>query len=212
MKENFITIVRLYIKREGRDRLMSYLESTDFFTAPASSAHHLAYEGGLLQHSLNVYTVLEKRTQEWCPEISKESIAICGLFHDLAKINQYKKTQKNRKKQDADGNFLKDFKGKPIREEYDTWESTQDYCPMGHGEKSVWLISQYIKLTEIEALAIRWHMGPWSAGVITDFQTGQIYTGARKKSPLVIALHLADMEATHIVEAVKPIQAEGAPF
>jgi HD superfamily phosphohydrolase YqeK len=212
MKENFITIVKLYIKREGRDRLMSYLESTDFFTAPASSAHHLAYEGGLLEHSTNVYSVIERRAREQCPGENPESLAICGLFHDIAKVNQYQKTKRSRKTQDSAGNFLTDYKGKPIWEEYDTWETIQTYCPMGHGEKSVWLLSQYIKLTEEEALAIRWHMGPWTPGVTTDFQTGQIYAQAVKQAPLLMALYLADMEATHIVEAGITSKADELPF
>lgn len=209
MKERFDDIVSKNIFRHGIAYLQEYLFSADFFEAPASSAHHLSVEGGLVEHSLNVYDVLRKRSLD---NSDPESLAICGLFHDIAKVNQYQKTKRSRKKQDSAGNFLTDYKGKPIWEEYDTWETIQTYCPMGHGEKSVWLLSQYIKLTEEEALAIRWHMGPWTPGVTTDFQTGQIYAQAVKQAPLLMALYLADMEATHIVEAGITSKADELPF
>ena len=68
-KERFIEIYNKYIKREGADKLLEYLVSSDFFLAPASAKFHSSYEGGLCDHSLNVYDCLKsylnaERTKE----------------------------------------------------------------------------------------------------------------------------------------------------
>ena len=166
--ERFKEIFLSQITREGAAELLAWLESTDFFTAPASTKHHGAYPGGLVDHCLNVYYALlgNYRTRD---EYSNESHAIVALLHDLCKVEYYCP------KKDALG-----------------WE-VRERLPMGHGEKSVYLIMQHMKLTDDEALAIRWHMGAYD-----DAFRGGSYAlnNAMKKTPLVLALHTADMMAT----------------
>ena len=153
-KEEFIEIFKANITREGADKLLDYLEhKSDFFTAPASARYHGAYEGGLCEHSLNVYHCLvdylqRERVQElYGLDYSGESIAIVALCHDLCKIGCYKKTMRN-VKDDATGQWTKvpSF-------------LFDDPLPYGHGEKSVYITNGFIRLTREEAMAIRWHMG-----------------------------------------------------
>ena len=149
-RERFLEIYRSQITREGADKLLSYLcsENCDFFTAPASTRYHGAYEGGLLEHSLNVYDCLcdimkrPRLKDMYQIEYSNESIAISALLHDICKTNFYKVSYRN----------AKNPEGK--------WESVPYYTigdslPYGHGEKSVYIISGYMKLTRDEAFAIR---------------------------------------------------------
>ena len=153
-KERFIKIFNENIKREGADKLLEYLLSpaSDFFTAPASARFHCSYEGGLCEHSLNVYDCLKsylaspRIKEQFGFEYSDESIAIVALLHDLCKVGIYKKGFRN----------VKDDRG--VWQRVDTFEY-DDRLPYGHGEKSVYIISGYMKLTREEAFAIRYHMG-----------------------------------------------------
>ena len=152
-KERFIEIYKEKITREGADKLLEYLmsPSSDFFTAPASARNHSSFEGGLCEHSLNVYDrmvsyVNSEHFKSLGFEYSEESIAIVSLLHDLCKINIYKKGFRN----------VKDEKGTWQR--VDTFEY-DDQMPYGHGEKSVYMISPFMKLSREEAFAIRYHMG-----------------------------------------------------
>ena len=189
-KERFIEIYNKYIKREGAAKLLDYLLSSDFFTAPASARFHSSYEGGLVEHSLNVYDCLNSylkspRTLEIIgTQYSDESIAIVSLLHDLCKIDVYKKGFRN----------VKDEKGTWQR--VDTFEY-DDKLPYGHGEKSVYIISGYMRLTREEAFAIRYHMGYSS----TEDQRN--VSAAFEMFPLAFALHVADSEATYYVESDK---------
>lgn len=191
-KERFIELFKTKIKREGADRLLDYLlsPSCDFFVAPASSRFHCSYEGGLLDHSLNVYDCLvsylaSDRAKEFGFEYSEESIAIVSLLHDLCKIGVYKKGFRN----------VKDEKGTWQR--VDTFEY-DDQLPYGHGEKSVYIISGYMRLTREEAFAIRYHMGYSS-----DFDDTRNVSKAFEMFPLAFAVHVADSEATYYLESDK---------
>ncbi len=188
-KEEFIEIYRSLIQREGADALLDYLENkSDFFTAPAPAKYHGAYVGGLCDHSLNVYHCLvdylsRERVQElYGLEVDPESVAIAALLHDLCKVGCYKAGTRN-VKNDATGQ----------------WEKVptfyfEDPMPYGHGEKSVYIISGFMKLTRQEAMAIRWHMG--FSGNEDDRLVGQ----ALQKYPLAFALSVADMEAAYFLE------------
>ena len=151
-KERFIEIFSNKVKREGADKLLEYLtNNSDFFTAPASARFHSSYEGGLVDHSLNVYECLvnylnSDSAKRFGFEYSEESVAIVALLHDLCKVGVYKKGFRN----------VKDEKGTWQR--VDTFEY-DDQLPYGHGEKSVYIISGYMRLTREEAFAIRYHMG-----------------------------------------------------
>ena len=185
-REKFIEIYNACIKREGADKLLEFIMKSDFFTAPASTRFHGAYEGGLLEHSLNVYECLDNfvKRPHFCDKygfsFSDESIAIVALLHDLCKVNFYKTEMRNVKKNGI-------------------WESVpyytiEDNLPYGHGEKSVYIISGYMKLTRDEAFAIRYHMG--FSGPEDNGTVGQ----ALEMFPLAFALSVADMEAAYFLE------------
>jgi len=188
-KERFIQIYRENIHREGSEKLLEYLLSahSDFFTAPASSRFHGNYQGGLVEHSLNVYDCLkdylkrERVIQEYGLKYSEETIAIVALLHDICKINCYTTSMRNKK--DETGKWIQ----VPFYEYNDT-------LPYGHGEKSVYMISGYMRLTREEAFAIRYHMG--FAGNEDARNVGSAF----EMFPLAFALSTADMEATYFVE------------
>ena len=190
-KERFIEVYKKYIHREGSDKLLEYFmsHSSDFFDAPASARYHGNYDGGLVEHSLNVYDCLKdylERTRvktTYGLNYNDESIAIVALLHDLCKINCYKKGTRNVKK---DGQWIQ-----VPNYEFD------DQMPYGHGEKSVYMISGYMRLTREEAFAIRYHMG--FASVEDARNVGKAF----EMFPLAFALSTADMEATYFIEGKK---------
>lgn len=187
-KERFISIFKSNIKREGADKLLDWLLKSDFFTTPASTKYHSACEGGLLKHSIFVYEQLLQCVKEEFGEsynefVTDESIAICGLLHDLCKVDFYKVEYRNQK---IDG----------------AWVSVPHYViseqlPYGHGEKSVYIISGFMRLTRDEAMAINWHMG----GFDNRVQGGSYSIGeAYDKHFLALLTHIADMKATYLCE------------
>lgn len=189
-KERFIDLYRTHIKREGAEALLSFLtDHSDFFTAPASTKFHGAYEGGLVDHSLNVYDCLvdilsrPRMTDLYGIRYSDESIAVAALLHDLCKVNFYKTSFRN----------AKDENGKWVSVPYYTIE---DSLPYGHGEKSVYIASGYMRLTRDEAFAIRYHMG--FSGPEDANQVGR----ALEMFPLAYALVMADMEASYFLEDI----------
>lgn len=186
-REKFIEIYSNYIKRDGADKLMEYLLSSDFFRAPASTRFHGSYEGGLVEHSVNVYECLRDylsrpRVKElYGLNFSEETIAIVALLHDLCKIGVYKPGTRN------------------VKDDFGKWQSVptftfEDSLPYGHGEKSVYIISGYMRLTRDEAFAIRYHMG--FSGNEDAASVGK----ALEKFPLAFAVSVADMEATYFLE------------
>lgn len=178
-KERFISLCEA-IKRDGISDLMDWLESSDFYSAPASTRFHGSYAGGLLQHSLNVYDEL-KRVLAAYPEIecSEESAIICALFHDFCKINFYTTEKRNRKNEFGQW------------ESYDAYKVDEKFRFGGHGSKSVYLIQYFIKLTPEEATAVNCHMGAFA-----DENVGRSY----EAFPLAWALHVADEAASYIRE------------
>ena len=189
-KERFLTICRTYIKREGIDKLLEFLCSpqSDFFTAPASTRYHCSYEGGLLQHSLNVYDCLkdymerQKTSEDFKLTCSEETIAIIALFHDLCKVNCYKVSSRNVKGPDGVWRAVPYY-------EFD------DQLPYGHGEKSVYMMSGYMRLTRDEAFAVRYHVG------FASTMDSRNVSSAMYMFPLALALYIADMEATYFLES-----------
>lgn len=196
-KEEFIQIYTENIKRQGADKLLEYLKKSDFFTAPSSTRYHGSYEGGLVEHSINVYHCLKDylsrpRTKElYNMDFSEETIAIVALLHDLCKVNFYKTEMKNAK------TGQKDNRGRDIWHEV-PYYTIDDRLPYGHGEKSVYIISGYLfgdgRLTRDEACAVRWHMG--FSGIEDKNTIGK----ALEMYPLAFALHVADMEASYFLE------------
>lgn len=188
-KERFVSLYKQYIKREGSERLLDYLLKSDFFTAPASTRFHGAYAGGLVEHSLNVFDCLSDYLQrERVKEVYQlscdmETVAIVALLHDVCKIDCYKESMRNQK-----------ING--------TWQQVpyyefDDKMPYGHGEKSVYIINGFLRLTREEAFAIRYHMG------FSGSEETRSVGAAFEMYPLAFALSTADMEATYFLEGKK---------
>ncbi len=188
LKEEFLSIYNGNIKRDGADNFLNYLLKTDFFTAPASTRFHGSHEGGLLEHSLNVYHCLKDylerdRTKKlYRMNYSEETIALCALLHDVCKVNFYKTDYRNAKNE----------RGEWEKVPYYTIDDT---LPYGHGEKSVYIISGFMRLTREEAFAIRYHMG--FSGVEDKNSIGKAF----EMFPLAFALSVADMEASYYLES-----------
>lgn len=188
-KQEFVDLYKKYITREGADDLLEFLLSnkSDFFDAPCSTRFHLSKEGGLVEHSLNVYQCLkayldrDRVKNDYGLSYPDETIAIVSLLHDLCKINVYKKSYRN----------VKDESGKWVQ--VPSYEFHDD-LPYGHGEKSVYIISGFMKLTRDEAFAIRYHMG------FSDTENVRNVGEAFSRFPLAFALSTADMESTYFIE------------
>lgn len=188
-KEEFIELYQTHIKRSGAQNLLDYLmsDASDFFTAPSSTRFHGSHEGGLVEHSVNVYHCLKDylmrpRTKElYRMDYSEETIALVSLLHDICKLNFYKTDYRNAKNE----------KGVWEKVPYYTIDDT---LPYGHGEKSVYIISSYMRLSREEAFAIRYHMG--FSGIEDKNSIGKAF----EMFPLAFALSVADMEATYYLE------------
>jgi hypothetical protein len=189
-RDEFIDVYKRNIKRDGSDKLFEYISSkaSDFFSAPASTRFHGSYKGGLVVHSLNVYKCLidylsrDRAKEKYNMQYDDESIAIVALLHDICKINCYKPGTRN------------------VKDENGVWKSVstfefEDNLPYGHGEKSVYIISGFMRLTREESFAIRYHMG--FSGVEDKRSIGDAF----KMFPLAFALCTADMEATYFIES-----------
>ncbi len=188
-REKFLKLYRDNIHRPGADALLEYLCSPtcDFFVAPASTRYHGAYAGGLCEHSINVYECLKDylkrpRVQElYHLHCSEESLAVISLLHDVCKINCYKPSFRN----------VKDENG--VWKKVPTFEF-DDPLPYGHGEKSVYIIGGFLRLSREEAFAIRFHMG------FSGSEEVRLVGNAFERFPLAFALATADMEATYFLE------------
>jgi len=229
------------VNRSGIKELIDFLNESDFFQAPCSVKYHLAKQGGLAEHSLNVYGLLDEKVNRFKIDVPEESVIICGLGHDLCKINFYQEggdpcsdsqysylcslwAQKQGiflgtnvkpdlfiKLLGEDGQFLRsipsasatiliDWLKNRHRDpfpELPVVYSIKDQLPLGHGEKSLSVLQGFIKLTEFEKLAIRWHMGAWD---LSDYSGRWAFNNANKMTPLVALLSTADFEAGNILE------------
>lgn len=190
MKQRFIGLL-MATGRPGIDRLLGWLDNeTDFFRAPASTQHHGAHEGGLLEHSLAVhdnlqkvnvaFNILEDHHSQNCQSV----LATVALLHDICKANFYTVSSRNVK-----------------NEETGKWEKVpyyaiDDQIPLGHGEKSVILIQRFIRPTLEEIMAIRWHMGGWEDSA-RAWGGAAAQSTAMKKCRLITALHMADLAASY---------------
>lgn len=186
------------VKRDGIDKLLEFIRKSDFYTAPASTRYHSCHEGGLLEHSLNVANCLLNKLNNpvWANilnEVGRESLIISALLHDICKTYFYGVEMKNKKvysdhgkKSDNNGRF--------------DWETVPSYVvddkiPYGHGECSVMMIEEFMKLKPVERYTIRWHMG-----FTEPKENWNTLSAAIKKYPLILALHQADVESTYLIE------------
>lgn len=196
-KEEFLSIANT-IERDGVKELISWLVSTDFFKAPASTRFHNSFEGGLCEHSLNVYHNLIQLKNLYCPEISDESCKIVALFHDLAKVNFYEKTVQNKKvyskngsKSDEMGRF--DWVASPGYKVYDYMD--RDFVCNAHGVNSYLRVNKFMKLSMPEVSAIINH----HSGLDETFSGAEL-SEVLDRYPLASLLHMADYLATFITE------------
>ena len=188
-KQKFITFFKNFIKRDGSEKFLEWLSNSDFFEAPASVKYHSNFRGGLCLHSILCFERLRKicidefGKDNFEKFYSMETIAICGLLHDICKVDFYKEDMRNVKEN-----------GVWISVPYFT---VDDKLPYGHGEKSVYILQGFMRLSREEAMAINWHMGGFDQRV----QGGSYSVGeAFDKHTLALLLHLADMQATYIDE------------
>ena len=183
MKEEFIELLKS-TKREGMEELISFIQKTDFFTAPASTRYHGDYEGGLLEHSMKVYEILKHKAKNniMNMEFAEDTLIIIGLLHDICKVNFYKVDYRNAKNERGEWEKV-------------PYYTVDDTIPYGHGEKSVMMLTEYIKLTPEEKYCIRWHMG--------FTEPKELYTtlgAAYKRYPLALLLNEADLESTYFYD------------
>ncbi|MBQ2397787.1 MAG: hypothetical protein II304_12265 [Bacteroidales bacterium] len=194
--EKFESLLRS-TKRDSIESLLEFIRKSDFYTAPASTRYHSCHEGGLLEHTLNVYDCLISKfnNELWKNkvEVSSDNLIIVALLHDLCKSYFYGTELKNKKeyhdkgtKSDSNGRF--DWVTVPAY-------TVDDKIPYGHGEKSVMMIEEYIKLKPIERYAIRWHMG-----FSEPKENWNTLGTAIRKYPLILALHMSDLESTYLLE------------
>lgn len=178
------------IKRDGIDELINYLlERTDYFIAPASTKFHSNFDGGLAFHSNNVVELMLQKNKQYNLGLSNDTIYLTGYLHDLCKCNLYEKTMRL-KKDEMTGKWIG----------YASYEINET-VPLGHGEKSVILLQQFVKLTLEECLMIRWHMGAY-----VPKDEYRDYNKAIEMYKSVLAFSNSDAEASHFLEEIKDPQ------
>lgn len=170
-------------RAEGITKMLEWLEKTDIYNAPASTRYHQSYEGGLIEHCLQVYKHLVKLVKDYNFNYSEESIIICSLLHDLCKVNTYKLGSRNVK-----------------NEQTGQWEKVPEYknvnsLHMGHAEKSLFATTQFLKLTKDEFQAILFHMGFCD---LSSYRSIGEVSEAFNENKLALLLHEADMFSTYL--------------
>nr|KEI08045.1 beta-lactamase [Clostridium novyi B str. NCTC 9691] len=185
-KEKIIELLKS-TERPGIEIIIQYLNETDFFVAPASTKYHGNFDGGLAEHSLNVYNLFKKKNEQFDLGLSSDTLIITSILHDICKVNFYKKQPR----------WRKNDKGK--------WESYEGYIcendfSIGHGEKSVIKLMQFIKLSKEEIVLIRWHMGGFESK-----ENQKDISNSYNLYPAALALHTADLEASYILEETKEL-------
>ncbi len=200
-KQDIISILTA-TSRPGIENLITYLQETDFFTAPASTKFHGSYEGGLADHSLHVWHLLQEKDRYYNLGLSFDTIAITALLHDICKVNFYAKEMKSvlkgkinvKKNRKIDGHWQE------VEEEVNDWQQEEvwvcnDQFPVGHGEKSVIIAMKFIQLSDLEIAMIRWHMGGYEPK-----ESYRDMGNAVDMYPFIVALQTADMEASHLLD------------
>ena len=172
--------------RQGMDGLLAEMDGMGFYTAPCSTQYHLAYPGGLLEHSLNVYELMDRLSSILYPEVDRSSVIICALLHDLGKAGQFGKPN-------YVVNMLKGLgkNAEPYQSPTKPYIGNPELMYIDHEVRSIQIAGRYIKLTEDENWAILMHNGMYG-----NFK----YQIQGKETPLYLLLHMADMWASRVVE------------
>ena len=187
-KQKFLGLFRENVHREGTEDFLAWLEKSDFFEAPASTKFHSNVPGGLCFHTLNVFGRFTRNLEmqygeNWQDIVSLESATIMALLHDVCKVDCYKVELKNVK---IDGEWVKQ-----------PYYAYDEALPYGHGEKSVYIISSFFKLSREESMAINWHMGGFDQRVLGG---SYALSNAYYQYPVAVLLHVSDVEATYLDE------------
>jgi len=182
------------VNREGIEKVIEFLRTTDFYVAPSSASYHSNYQGGLLDHSLLVYSLAFKYREgliammpELEEKIPEDSLIISTLLHDICKNCFYKQDMK----------YLKDYNNQ--------WQSylgyeIDDSFPIGHGEKSVIMLQDLgLQMTPEEMLTIRYHMGAWDGAMLTN-DVKFSYSAAMNKYPMMVLVQSADNTSSLVFE------------
>lgn len=225
MKTGLYDILRS-THRKGVEDLITFLNQSDFFEAPCSTKFHLACKGGLFTHSINVLNCALTINERYNFLYKTENIILSAIGHDLCKVNFYKEIDEP--PTDAQAKYLISLFSKagirppsklnrgyvsilidfmlkkykvgveipPFTPSY----TVEDQLPLGHGEKSLYIMEQFVELTPDEAMAIRWHMASFDAGIHFAYPSGFAYNEAVKRSKLVTIITIADMEASNLLE------------
>lgn len=192
-KKEFLDLLRS-TQREYIEDVIEGIEQLGFFKAPASSKFHLNYEGGLVEHSVNVCkmainlreTIL-KMDDTLRESLPLDSVIIASLLHDVCKADIYRPTIKKEKKMG-------------IWEEVPGYDVDYSDFPLGHGEKSVIVVLRCgFDLTDDEIMAMRWHMTSWDL----PFQSNDIkgnFNAAKDICPLLSLIIAADGLASSLIE------------
>ena len=193
LNEHKAAFIQLLVKtnREGINELINYLETkTDFFTAPASTKYHNNFEGGLLEHTMNVYYNFVKLLELKNVEISEDSLIITALCHDLCKCNYYIKEERNRK---VNGKW----------EQYETWTNNRNpSILLPHSSRSIRMLRGFISLKFIEELIIFYHMGPFGG---EDYEYRTLLQTVNTKYPATLLFYTADLISSYLDEKCKEL-------
>lgn len=187
------------VQRPGMDKLLEYIQKSDFYKAPASTKYHLAAPGGLLQHSLNVLDSLRgllswrsdgvweyRAAGKVVDTIPDDSVIMMALLHDICKTHFYGTSTRNQKNE-ATGKWEKA-----------PFYTVNDMMPLGHGPKSAMIVKQYTTLTSQEMYAIWHHMG-----MNGNYENDNAVGKSIEMYPAVLALQTADMMASRFMEDEK---------
>lgn len=177
------------IERDGMGELLKFLQTSDYLTCPASTKFHEVDDGGLALHSWTVFRLLKHKNQFLNLGLPEDTVRITGLLHDLCKVDTYVPGKKWIKNESTNNKW----------EQIPKWKVV-DNEPYGHGEKSIIMIQNHIKLTRDEILLIRWHMNGWTSGIHIRYPLGYAYDRAVELCPAVIAIACADQEARLLTE------------
>lgn len=186
-KTEYLSLLQQVLDPLEFDMFKDWLEKGDFFTAPASTKYHLHIEGGLCQHSLNVYSCLKKLIADWNLDYSDTSVILVSLLHDICKVNTYEKSSR---------------RIPPERSGTGKWETEEIYVKndeyhLGHASKSLYIVQRFIGLTMEEIEAIHGHMGSTDLSTMfNSFDLNKLF----ESNSLAVCLHLADMQASYLME------------
>lgn len=166
------------------EKFFEYLEEIGFWTMPCSGGNHLAIEGGLAEHSLNVYNRMNEIAFAWVGASDlasySSSIIITSLLHDLGKCGQFGKPG-------YVPNILKSGKASKSK----PFAVNKELMNIPHEIRSIQMLSSFVELTEEENFAILYHNGLY---------TGLKYELQGHETPLYMMLHFADLWCSRVDE------------